>query len=119
VAAAHTKAALAALDGQLIAPIDNQLGKQITGEPLQIPPAGAIYGVTHFAILPDKTSAFSMALISYTAATRRAAGNLRYFPAQDISALRPGWAWGAGSWCAMSAPMSPHPSVRSADEAAD
>ncbi len=85
VTAEHTKAALAALDAQLIAPIDNHLVKRITSGDLQIPPAGAVYAVTHLAVLPDKISDFSAALLTYAAATRRAAGNLRYFPAQDIS----------------------------------
>jgi quinol monooxygenase YgiN len=85
LAAAYTKQGTAALASQLLAPIDTQLGKQIVKQDLQIPPTGAIYGITHFAILPERVDEFRAALLKYTEATRQAAGNLRYFPAQDTS----------------------------------
>lgn len=85
LAAVYTKQGTAALAAQLLAPIDTQLGKQVVRQDLQAPPTGAIYGITHFAILPDRVDEFRAALLKYTEATRQAAGNLRYFPAQDTS----------------------------------
>jgi quinol monooxygenase YgiN len=85
LAAAYTKQGGAALASQLLAPVDTQLGKQLVRQDLQAPPAGAIYGITHFAILPDRVDDFRAALLKYTEATRQAVGNLRYFPAQDTS----------------------------------
>ena len=83
--AAHTKQAIAALGPQLIAPIDTNLATQIVGQALQAPPVGTIYGVTHIAIVPEKIDDFYAALIKYTASTRQAVGNLRYYPARDSS----------------------------------
>jgi len=83
--AAHTKQAIAALGPQLIAPIDTNVATQIAGQTLQAPPVGAIYGVTHIAIIPEKTDDFYAALIKYTAATRQAVGNLRFYPVRDSS----------------------------------
>jgi quinol monooxygenase YgiN len=83
LAAAYTKQGTAALASQLIAPIDAQLGKQVVAQDLQAPPVGAIYGITHIAVVPERVDDFYAALLKYTEATRRAVGNLRYFPAQD------------------------------------
>jgi quinol monooxygenase YgiN len=85
LAAAYTKQGTASLASQLIAPIETQLGKQVVGQDLQAPPAGAVYGITHIAVLPERVDDFYAALLKYTEATRRAVGNLRYFPAQDAS----------------------------------
>jgi quinol monooxygenase YgiN len=52
---------------------------------LRAPPAGAIYGITHIAVLPERVDDFYAALLKYAKATRQAIGNLRYFPAQDVS----------------------------------
>jgi hypothetical protein len=52
LAAAYTKQGTAS--SQLIAPIDSQLGKQVVGQDLQAPPAGAIYGITQIAVLPER-----------------------------------------------------------------
>jgi hypothetical protein len=88
LAAAYTKQGTASLASQLIAPIDSQLGKQVAGQDLQAPPAGAMCGITHIAVLPEKGDDFYAALVKYTEATRRAVGNLRYFPAQDFLPVR-------------------------------
>jgi quinol monooxygenase YgiN len=85
LAAAYTKQGTAALASQLIPPVDTQLGKQVVGQDLQAPPAGAIYGITHIAVLPERVDDFYAALLKYVEATRLAVGNLRYFPAQDVS----------------------------------
>jgi quinol monooxygenase YgiN len=85
LAAAYTKEGTAALASQLVAPIDTHLGKQVVRQDLQAPPVGAIYGVTHFAIFPERVEDFLPVLLKYTDATRQAVGNLRYFPAQDTS----------------------------------
>jgi quinol monooxygenase YgiN len=85
LAAAHAKQANAALGPQSIAPIDTHLARQIVQQALQRPPEGAIYGVSHIAVLPEKIDDIHASLIKYAAATRQAAGNLRYHAVQDAS----------------------------------
>jgi len=85
LAAAHTKQANAALGSHLIAPIDTHLGTQMIAQTLHAPPTGSVYGITHIAVLPDKSDDMYAALIKYAAATRQAPGNLGYDPARDSS----------------------------------
>jgi quinol monooxygenase YgiN len=87
VVEAHTKLAMTALNAQSIAPVDTHLATQMVGDPLQAPPTQAIYGVTHIAVLPERSDDIFAALIEYATATRRTAGNLRYFPAREPSRL--------------------------------
>jgi quinol monooxygenase YgiN len=58
LAAAHTKQATAALAPQLIAPIDTQTDTQIVAQDLRASPAGTVFGITHFAVLPDRIRRF-------------------------------------------------------------
>jgi quinol monooxygenase YgiN len=85
LAAMHAKQAKAELAPLLVAPIDTRLATPLVSEALQTPPAGAIYGVSHVAVLPERIGDMNEALLKYAAATRAAAGNLRYYPIRDRS----------------------------------
>jgi quinol monooxygenase YgiN len=81
----QTKRAKAELASLLVAPVDTRQAKPIVSQALQAPPTGAIYGLAHVAVLPEKIDAMLAALVKYAAASRDAAGNLRYYPLQDRS----------------------------------
>jgi quinol monooxygenase YgiN len=87
MAAAHTKQTTGSLAALLIAPTDTRLCTQMVGQGFQAASPGAIFGVSHVDVVPPKRDDGFAALVKYSAATRSAAGNLRYYPVREKGRL--------------------------------
>jgi quinol monooxygenase YgiN len=86
-AAAHTKQSMTSLASHLIAPTDTRLCTQMVGQHFQAPGAGTIYGVSHVDVIPPKRDDGFAALVKYSEATRKAAGNMSYYPVREKGRL--------------------------------
>jgi len=87
MAAAHTKQATAAIEAIQIAPPDTRLLTHMAAPNDQPAPAGALYGVSHVDVAPPKRDDAVVALLKYSEATRKAAGNLNHYPSREKQRL--------------------------------
>jgi quinol monooxygenase YgiN len=87
MATAHSKQAVAALAAIQIAPADTRLCTNMVPTTYQAPPAGAIFGVSHVDVAPPKRDDAVTALVKYAEATRKAQGNLAYYPVREKQRL--------------------------------